>query len=724
MGLKKRNVSIFKQYVFSYMVMVLIPVMIVGFLFIAQYSERIRKRMESELSSQLAVLCNDMEETLSLLSGESNWLTTQDVFSNFVYHPTAYNTMLVNESMRLMMGHVPMDIEISCYRKNANVIYTNGAVATLNTYMSKYGNQNNAALPDYALSQTTPGFVRWIGTGSQPYLLFIYPCNMMIRSSAFKDVTLIYSIDQDAVWKRCKQLIGTIPGELALFYEDQLLFGQWEHPKQSADTKYVSTKDGAAFFDDINRTPLHIALWVEESQFANEIALVYHACLLTMSIISMMGIALSIVFAKRSFKPIQILKEKASQMDDGSINAIGNEIDYIGGVISNSQQIQNSLKNVLQEQRDALMQQVLELLIRGDTGLAVREMMTRSGLLFPYSLLSVAVVRTKEGVERHGETLDSMIEQLVRSKQSADQYEWYPFASSLVAHGVVIILSLKNQEVYEDAQKNIARCLSSSIGDFVIGCGSIYDELDQLHISFSEAVYATETTNSASYDEDYALNVFSAWYSNEKIHLAQIIKAGNIQKTETTVRQVIGHMREDCRSAIMSRLLCLDLLSSIVKVALSDGIKIDDQKLNRCMRYRNLTEYEDHTIDLAGDISRLFSERIVAQSMETTQQMLEYISEHATEYDISLQRLSAHFDLSFNQINSILKESTGHTFRDVVIAYRLEYAQRLLLTSDMSVAQISAAVGYNNVSHFIKQFKTTYNLTPSKFRDQQEENTL
>ena len=42
MGMKKRNVSIFKQYVFSYMVMVLIPVMIVGFLFIAQYSERIR----------------------------------------------------------------------------------------------------------------------------------------------------------------------------------------------------------------------------------------------------------------------------------------------------------------------------------------------------------------------------------------------------------------------------------------------------------------------------------------------------------------------------------------------------------------------------------------------------------------------------------------------------------------------------------------------------------
>ena len=46
----------------------------------------------------------------------------------------------------------------------------------------------------------------------------------------------------------------------------------------------------------------------------------------------------------------------------------------------------------------------------------------------------------------------------------------------------------------------------------------------------------------------------------------------------------------------------------------------------------------------------------------------------------------------------------------------MEAAKKLLLESDISSAEISHKLGYCNPSHFTRQFKMFYNVSPREFR--------
>jgi len=67
----------------------------------------------------------------------------------------------------------------------------------------------------------------------------------------------------------------------------------------------------------------------------------------------------------------------------------------------------------------------------------------------------------------------------------------------------------------------------------------------------------------------------------------------------------------------------------------------------------------------------------------------------------------------------VLKSHTGHSFNELVQLERLAAAERLLLNSDMSITDIAAFVGYQNMSFFYKIFKNKNGCLPKKYRDRQ-----
>ena len=63
------------------------------------------------------------------------------------------------------------------------------------------------------------------------------------------------------------------------------------------------------------------------------------------------------------------------------------------------------------------------------------------------------------------------------------------------------------------------------------------------------------------------------------------------------------------------------------------------------------------------------------------------------------------------------KKEMGENFLDYVWKLRLEKAKRLLQESDLSIDEISAAVGYVNTSSFRRKFKQETGLSPSQLRN-------
>ena len=64
----------------------------------------------------------------------------------------------------------------------------------------------------------------------------------------------------------------------------------------------------------------------------------------------------------------------------------------------------------------------------------------------------------------------------------------------------------------------------------------------------------------------------------------------------------------------------------------------------------------------------------------------------------------------------LFKKEMGENFSDYVWNLRLGKAKELLLNTDMSIDDISLAVGYVNTSSFRRKFKQATGMTPSQLR--------
>ena len=58
----------------------------------------------------------------------------------------------------------------------------------------------------------------------------------------------------------------------------------------------------------------------------------------------------------------------------------------------------------------------------------------------------------------------------------------------------------------------------------------------------------------------------------------------------------------------------------------------------------------------------------------------------------------------------------GKTFRELLCEERLDAAARLLQETNLSIAQIVEAVGYENCSHFYRMFRARRGMTPRRYR--------
>ena len=87
---------------------------------------------------------------------------------------------------------------------------------------------------------------------------------------------------------------------------------------------------------------------------------------------------------------------------------------------------------------------------------------------------------------------------------------------------------------------------------------------------------------------------------------------------------------------------------------------------------------------------------------------------HYTQ-DIPLKEVAALFHLNASYVSQLIKAETGQTYTQYVTQLRIGKAKELLRTTNLSLAQVSEAVGFNDYFYFIKKFKREVGVTPGKF---------
>lgn len=92
-----------------------------------------------------------------------------------------------------------------------------------------------------------------------------------------------------------------------------------------------------------------------------------------------------------------------------------------------------------------------------------------------------------------------------------------------------------------------------------------------------------------------------------------------------------------------------------------------------------------------------------------------YITAHCNE-NITIEEMAAFIGFSKFHFCRLFKQFTGDSFNDYLNLQRVMYAEKLLISSDISITEVAMQSGFNSISTFNRIFKQYKNCTPSKYK--------
>ena len=83
---------------------------------------------------------------------------------------------------------------------------------------------------------------------------------------------------------------------------------------------------------------------------------------------------------------------------------------------------------------------------------------------------------------------------------------------------------------------------------------------------------------------------------------------------------------------------------------------------------------------------------------------------------ITVEDMAARCKLDRSYFGKIFKDTMGESPQNFLIRYRMSQAAQLLVTTNLSVGDVSVRTGYPNQLHFSRAFKKTYGVSPREYR--------
>jgi len=213
-----------------------------------------------------------------------------------------------------------------------------------------------------------------------------------------------------------------------------------------------------------------------------------------------------------------------------------------------------------------------------------------------------------------------------------------------------------------------------------------------------------------------------------------IIDANEIHKSfdigvpdyERAVAYYDAHYFEDFAREDAERLLAPFKGHPILHLSIQESVIIEDVLKEFAEEItRKPPAYELRLKQLSAELLLLMFRFIekrkpapVEQDSPIKRKMIEivrYINGHYPQ-PLHLTAVSKQFYISPSYLSKMFKEATGFFFTEYVNIVRVKEAQRLLRETDMKIIDISAAVGFGNVSHFGKVFKHVASVSPRDYR--------
>lgn len=103
------------------------------------------------------------------------------------------------------------------------------------------------------------------------------------------------------------------------------------------------------------------------------------------------------------------------------------------------------------------------------------------------------------------------------------------------------------------------------------------------------------------------------------------------------------------------------------------------------------------------------------KSMQIVEKIEKYLKENYMK-NIKLEELAAYVNISGSHLGRLFKKVTGVSTLEYLIGVRLYHARTLLVTTDLSIKEVSYTCGFDTTSYFCTIFKKKIGVTPQQYR--------
>ncbi len=178
---------------------------------------------------------------------------------------------------------------------------------------------------------------------------------------------------------------------------------------------------------------------------------------------------------------------------------------------------------------------------------------------------------------------------------------------------------------------------------------------------------------------------------------------GRLTRADARIAFTTHAVTRDARLAQLANDLVAELHAAEVGQAVVVAALIEQLTVQLLRRHVNISRADELELSRVGLVDRR-----VRRAVE-----LMYAQLHE---DVPLEEMAAAAYLSPFHFARLFKKATGMSPHAYLAALRLERAQTLLATTDLSVTEVGARVGYTSSSHFAKAFRQSTGLSPRAFR--------
>lgn len=132
--------------------------------------------------------------------------------------------------------------------------------------------------------------------------------------------------------------------------------------------------------------------------------------------------------------------------------------------------------------------------------------------------------------------------------------------------------------------------------------------------------------------------------------------------------------------------------------------------------FETLEEIKRLFFQLFEDIRERLEEKRSARHEQLILKIKQIIEQEYMSPDLCLNNIAESLAMHPVYIGRLFRQHTLKTVLDYITEVRMKHAERLLLETDYSVAEISGRVGFSNSSYFYRTFKKECGVTPNAFR--------